>query len=218
MNCGDSLMVEQLTFQLGGGGSIPTSPLQLLFKPISDKTANMIVEKFHYAHRAVPTSWSFGAFFDGLLCGVLTIGKPASHSLCEGCCGERNADRVFELNRLWLSDIAPHNSESRFIGWTLRQLRKGIILVSYADTGQRHLGVIYQATNWIYTGATKERTDIAVEVGKHSRHYDKNGDYSKRQLRTSKHRYVYFTDKADRELLLWKELPYPKVVFTGLRG
>ena len=29
-------------------------------------------------------------------------------------------------------------------------------MVSYADSGMNHCGYIYQATNWIYTGATKE--------------------------------------------------------------
>ncbi len=82
-------------------------------------------------------------------------------------------------------------------------LPNDLILVSYADTEMNHVGKIYQATNWIYTGATKERTDIGTDSGSHSRHYDKNIDYSKnRVFRSSKHRYVYFTGKE-------YELNYP---------
>ena len=47
-----------------------------------------------------------------------------------------------------------------------------LILVSYADTQMNHNGYIYQATNWIYIGMTKSRTDKYVEGNRHSRHYD----------------------------------------------
>ncbi|WBF81098.1 hypothetical protein FMLHJGGC_00045 [Staphylococcus phage BSwM-KMM1] len=57
-----------------------------------------------------------------------------------------------------------------------------------------HHGYIYQATNFIYTGSTKERTDMYTEGNKHSRHYNEDNKHL-RKVRTSKHRYVYFTDK-----------------------
>jgi len=88
-----------------------------------------------------------------------------------------------------------------------------MILVSYADTKMNHNGYIYQATNWIYTGATKERTDIGFEDGSHSRHYDKNIDYSIRKHRSSKHRYVYFIGKLKKQFiknLKYDILNYPK--------
>ena len=43
-------------------------------------------------------------------------------NVCLGVCGKSNSERVYELNRLWMSDKCPKNSESRFIGWALRQL------------------------------------------------------------------------------------------------
>jgi len=93
-----------------------------------------------------------------------------------------------------------------------------MVLVSYADTDMGHHGYIYQATNWVYTGMTKERTDIGSDDGTHSRHYDKNCDYSKnRRRRSAKHRYVYFLSpprsrfkKRARVALKYEVLPYPK--------
>jgi hypothetical protein len=70
---------------------------------------------------------------------------------------ESRAKDVYELNRLWLDDSLPRNSESRFIGWCLRELRRKqprVILVSYADSKEGHVGYVYQSTNWVYTGTT----------------------------------------------------------------
>jgi len=208
---GDSLMTEQLTFQLESGGSIPTSPLQLFFKAISWETAIKMVVEEHYLHRSAPITWCFGAYFDGRLRGVCTIGKPASHTLIEGVCGKRNAHRVFELNRLWMSDDLPTNSESRFIGWVLRTIPKGTILVSYADSAFGHSGIIYRATNWIFTGMSIPFTDY-TKNGLDHRSIPKN-ERNKEELdivkRSRKYRYVYFTDKMDLKELKWKQLPYP---------
>ncbi len=208
-----SLMSKQLAFQLGDGGASPTSSLQLTFKPIDWRTAKRMVVENHYLHRPAPHSWCFGAYFNGILKGVCIIGKPASHTLIEGVCGKENASRVFELNRLWMSDELPKNSESRFIGWALRAIPKGIILVSYADSAQGHCGIIYRATNWIYTGMSIPFTDY-TKKGLDHRSVPK-GERDKSKLimvkRSRKYRYVYFTDRRDREKLKWKELPYPKV-------
>jgi hypothetical protein len=42
-------------------------------------------------------------------------------------------------------------------------LPKPTIVVSYADTAMGHIGYIYQASNFLFTGTTKERTDMAGE-------------------------------------------------------
>lgn len=210
--CGDSLMVEQNLFQDLDSGSIPTSPLQLKFRPINYKTAINMITKYHYLHRKTPISWAFGAYFDNRLLGVLTIGKPASHTLLEGVAGPERAKRVFELNRLWLSDCLPKNSESRFIGWVIRQLPKGIILVSYADIKHGHIGIVYQSTNWIYTGQSIPFVDYTKE-GLDHRSIPKSERIKENLIkvkRSRKNRYVYFTDKKDKIFLRWANLPYPK--------
>ena len=169
----------------------------------------------HYAKRIPSISYSYG-LFDGLdLIGICTIGKPASPSLCVGVCGKEQSEYVYELNRLVVNEGLPSNALSYFVGNVLRLLPP-MILVSYADTSQNHNGYIYQATNWIYTGATKERTDIGLEDGTHSRHYDKSINKKLfRKKRSSKHRYIYFIG-TKRHKKNWKKLlrydiqEYPK--------
>ena len=165
----------------------------------------------HYAKRIPSISYAFGLFYEDLV-GIMTIGKPASNSLCVGVCGEHNSKYVYELNRLCVNDNLEKNVLSYFVGSCLKKLDK-LILVSYADTKMNHHGYIYQATNWIYTGKSKERTDIGSEDNTHSRHYSKNLDYSKnRKFRSSKHRYIYFTGNKKKWIkeLTYKEEPYPK--------
>ena len=71
---------------------------------------------------------------------------------------------------------------------------RNAIVVSYADTKYNHVGYVYQATNFLFTGTTKPRTDMASVDGKHSRHH--MGDRTKRVNRSAKHRYVTFVGNA----------------------
>lgn len=181
-----------------------------------DQTKEWLLKK-HYAKRLCSITFSFGLFnMDNILLGVCTFGSPPSRSLCIGICGEENAHKVYELNRLCVNDNLEKNVLSFFVSNCLRNLPNDLIIVSYADTKLGHHGYIYQATNFIYTGITKERTDIGYEDGKHSRHYDKNLNKKEfRKYRSSKHRYVYFTGnrsqiKHNIKKLKYKIHDYPK--------
>ena len=163
----------------------------------------------HYAKRIPSISYAFGLFDEeNILQGICTFGSPASRSLCIGVCGLENASKVYELNR-FIINKNEKNIASFFISKCLKLLPKKLIIVSYSDTAQNHHGYIYQASNWIYTGATKERTDIGSEDNTHSRHYDKNSDYSlNRKFRSSKHRYIYFTGSKTQKKILRNQLNY----------
>lgn len=178
----------------------------------SSQTYDWLLHK-HYAKRIPSISFAFGLYEDQILKGVMTIGKPASPSLCDGICGKDFSKYVYELNRLCVDDNLEKNTLSFFVGKCLKLIPENMILVSYADTSMNHNGYIYQATNWIYTGSTKERTDIGFEDGTHSRHYSKDIDYSIRKFRSSKHRYVFFIGskrKVFRKNLNYKIEDYPK--------
>lgn len=211
--------MENDLFQQIDGGANPASPL--IFRTIRPDFANRIFVKNHYAHRAVPISHAFGAFnvnSNGIATGIQSIvgaisfGKPASYTLCNGICGKENSSRIYELNRFWMDNSCPKNSESEFIGWALRMIRKlypNWILVSFADTAQNHTGTIYRATNWIYTGQTKPHLLWDEGSGKHGRHIECGGE-RKQMQRSIKHRYVWFQNKEDVGLL-----KYPIIQFTG---
>ena len=225
--CADDVMVNMPLFHSGDGGSIPTSPLQLLFRPITNHTANLVAVESHYAHRKAPITWAFGAFFNNNLVGIITFGKPPSQHLCIGVCGRENQERVYELNRLWVSDEVPKNGESFLIANTMCLLDREIV-VSFADTSQGHLGVVYQASNFIYTGLSSKFKDPKVK-GKENMHHatyahgmtnaqviEKFGEENVVFVeRPRKHRYIYFNcDKRKKKELLsklrYKITEYPK--------
>lgn len=84
-------------------------------------------------------------------------------------------------------------------------------VVSYADTAWGHVGYVYQATNWLYTGMTVKRNDTYQPDGLHPRAYDKNNHSDLMQTRSQKYRYVYLVgDKRQKKEML-KELRYPVI-------
>lgn len=142
---------------------------------------------------------------------VCTFGKPASNNLCIGICGKDYSKSVYELNRLCRTEDLKFPL-SQFVAKCLRLLKqKDWIIVSYSDTQMNHHGYIYQACNFIYTGATKRRTDIVTPSGKHARHYNKEDkNCSIRKVRSSKHRYIYFCTSNRKLKKEWaNNLKYP---------
>lgn len=181
---------------------------------ISSKIAiNFLINK-HYSGRKPQIKYAFGLYENEEIKAVITYGIPASRSLCVGILGDEYYDKVIELNRLCRTEDCNTNM-SYFLGFTLRELKKlNLLIVSYADTGMSHFGFIYQATNFIYTGITKERTDKYTPNNKHSRHYTEEFNHL-RKVRTAKHRYVYFAcDKRVKKQYLknlkYKIQEYPK--------
>lgn len=196
-------------------------------KPIDNATAQQVVVEHHYLHRKAPCSQAFGLFDNlGELRGVVMYGTPSSSSLRAGVAGKEHANNVIELTRLWIDDRTPKNSESYLIGNSIKQCVKEIV-VSFADTAQNHLGIVYQATNWIYTGVSAKRTDWTVEgIDKHGHTWaDKYTASEMRELygdrftlvpRSRKHRYIFINAKGSRRkelmsLLRYKQEPYPKL-------
>lgn len=183
--------------------------------PIKSSEAIEFLLPKHYSGRKPSISWAFGWYFGTELKAVCTFGKPASNTLCDGICGKENSHKVYELNRLCRVDDL-NEPLSQFVGACLRRLRpENLIIVSYSDTGMNHNGYIYQACNFLYTGCTKQRLEFHVDGG-HSRHGSKESKY--RQVRTSKHRYVFFATHDKRIKKQWnvdlnyKIHPYPKGV------
>ena len=202
-------------------------------RSIPHKDAIDLIVRRHYLHRACPCSFSFGLFKGYTLYGVIIYGTPSSAPLRRGICGDDEKDNVIELTRLWISDQAGKNTESYFIAHTLPLINKEIV-VSFADPTQNHVGIVYQATNWIYTGLSAKRTNWTVKgIDKHCQTIadkytseelrEKYGDDFTLVDRPQKHRYIFFNcDKRRKRVLLKKLkypiLPYPKLVPTKLSG
>lgn len=195
---------------------------------IGYQLATQTIIENHYLHRKAPITWAFGLFdSQESLVGVITYGVPASSTLLKGVCGPQESGNVYELNRLWVDDSVPKNGESFLIGNTIRRVDREII-ISYADTAQEHIGVVYQATNWIYTGLSARFRDPKVRGLEHQHHatfangltnkevQEKYGDRVYWIDRPRKHRYVFFNASKTRRRSLIKKLrypilPYPKI-------
>lgn len=194
-------------------------------REIDRKTAMEVVVKNHYLHRKSPCSIAFGLFLGDDLKGVVCYGTPSSAPLRSGIAGPEHCKNVCELTRLWVCDSVPKNGESFLISNTIKKCGKEIV-VSFAEIDQGHVGTVYQASNWIYTGLSAKRTNWTIEgvdlhcqtiADKYSSKEirEKFGDKFSLTPRPRKHRYVYINAKGGRRrrlmgCLRYKIQPYPK--------
>jgi len=198
----------------------------MVIKPVPFVAAKRLIERNHYLHTFPGgTKLTFGIFVDNRLHGAISLGAgPANaYSLVY----QAQPDDCLVLTRLWLSDDLPRNSESKVISIVLQALKRYTnlkFMVSYADPSQGHVGTIYQASNWLYTGLSeamplydmgdgkaRQSRSLAHGFGTHSvKHLIDSGINVKLIPQSSKHRYIYFLDPSWRTRLKPEVLPYPK--------
>lgn len=194
--------------------------------PITHAAGKSIIERYHYLH-SYPggTQLAIGIFLEEKIVGAMALGVGSfnGHALVEGAT-QRDC---LTLSRFWLSDELPKNSASRVLGVLMGMLRRNTsvkFLLTYADPSQGHIGTIYQATNWIYTGmsvpmslysigdgAPKHSRSFSQEYGIRSvRHFSSHGITLTETLQPPKHRYVKFLVPSWRRYLRIPEMTYPK--------
>ena len=136
-------------FQAEGGGSIPTSALQLRFEVIDRTTMEQLNQKWHSRLPKFRTACKcqayYGAEFDGLWYAVAAWSQPVARMLPQ---------EWMELRRLAIADDAPKNTATRMLAWMVRDIKKRFPdvprVVSYQDT-EVHAGTIYKAAGWTAT-------------------------------------------------------------------
>ena len=160
-----------------------------IVRPTTIQEVRPFIEQWHYSENVngLRITHVFGLYkeddenpFGDTLIGAMIYGGLAMASVWKKY-GEVESD-VVELRRLCCIDDTPKNTESYFIGQTLRWLKKNTdykVVVSYADSNYNHTGTIYQATNFEYHGMTANGRVIDFN-GKH---------YHDKTIRT------YYTDK-----------------------
>ena len=114
---------------------------------------------------------------------------------------------------------------SRIVALSIRFLRRfcpGLrLIVSFADPKQGHHGGIYQAGNWIYTGASAEEPEVLV--GGRWRHNRTAGEHPEwkgfpRRIVPGKHRYLFPLDQEVRAKVLPLAKTCPKKSGDSTRG
>ena len=194
---------------------------------ISKPACRHLVLRHHYSGRVPGIKYCWGLQEGSKIVGCVVFSVPASYTLCNGVCGPDFRACVLELSRLVVL-TKRKNAASFLVGRSLRLLPDAVV-VSYADCNEHigHVGYVYQATNWLYTGCgnaeplwidprdgsvvsyTRRHIDEkALRIGLNWRDLEK-----KKQL--GKHRYVTFTgSRRFRKLgvaaLRYGILPYPK--------
>jgi hypothetical protein len=142
--------------------------------PCERKDIVKFIEEWHYSKNVngLTTDYCFKLLDkENNMIGAMIYGKIAMANVWKKY-AESEKDLI-ELKRLCCIDDTPKNTESYFIGNTLRWLKKNTKIkrvISYADTTYSHEGTIYKATNFKHMGMTNKGKVIMFE-GK--RYHDK---------------------------------------------
>lgn len=191
---------------------------------------------YHYS-KAIPVNpIGYNVYNDnGEWCGVILYGTGANKHI--GTQYNLPMGGVLELTRVALNGKQEHTSQA--VAMSIKQLKKDCphcrLIVSYADCDQQHLGTIYQATNWIYTGTENKGMVSAFIINGKKTH--KKSVYSKEVVidgkkmpcpqtlemvrrfldpnaeefhTTGKRKYLMPLDKAMKRQILPLSKPYPK--------
>lgn len=194
----------------------------------SYKAAKYAVEHWHYSRRMPdPKSVKVGVWENDEFIGVVMFSRGVSSTNLSKTLNVTSTE-IAELSRVALTEHA--TPVSRIIAIALSMLRRfcpGLrVIVSYADENQGHLGTIYQAGNWAYTGQSaavplyrspdgKYIHDRACSQSGYKRQFGRTVRVLKRSdleriAQQPKWRYMYPLDAAMRASLAQYTQPYPK--------
>lgn len=198
---------------------------------ISRNEANDIIKKNHYSKKIVNTSTDhFGVYINNVLVGILQYGHALNPQSISNIIPNSSFENFRELNRMWLSDVAPKNSESRAISYSIKILKKRYKhlkwIQSFADERCGLLGVVYQASNfkyygkhlsefYEYQGETLHKLRLTNRFKTHQieKQYQRSIEEILSEAKSVKFwqfRYIYFVDQKSINECLLDEKPYPK--------
>lgn len=197
-------------------------------KEIDRGLANAIIIKNHYSRKFYSASYiHLGVFIEGELVGVLQFGYAMNPASQASVVADTAMDEYLELNRMWLDDCAPRNSESRALSYALKIIRASYPKIkwvqSFADERCGLGGIVYQACNFRYYGEhTATFWELDGEVF-HNSLMTRNPNLSKSAalIQANKNRataydlrqfrYLYFMKPRFAKKCLHQEKPYPKI-------
>lgn len=124
---------------------------------IDRKLANDIIIANHYSRRVyLASTLHLGVFIGTDLVGVLQYGFAMNPASADSVVAGTLMHEYLELNRMWLADAAPRNSESRALAYSIRLIRRARPSVkwiqSFADERCGLFGTVYQAAGFTFHG------------------------------------------------------------------
>ena len=200
------------------------------------KAAEYACKHWHYSG-SMPTGKCvcIGTWENGHFIGAVVFAHGANNNIAMPYQLEQK--QCIELCRVALSDhIIPVSQIMARSLKLLKQQSPGLrLVVSYADPSHNHHGGVYQAANWIYTGAGQPDKEFIVRGKRrhrksiHSMGVKQNIESIRKYLDPEaqevrvcgKHKYLYPLDKAMNRQCQLLAKPYPKRekhAMTGTTG
>jgi len=202
-------------------------------KEIAKKKSKDTIIKNHYSKKVYNGTYiHLGIYLNNEFVGVLQYGYAMNPASCGSVVKGTEMNQYLELNRMWLDDKAPRNSESMALSYSIKYIKGKYPNIkwiqSFADERCGGFGIVYQAANFDYFGEHTstfwELGDIvyhntSMTVSKESKRYKNNVggcmDLQTNKENAIKHdlrqfRYIFFIDKRWKKKCLLKEQPYPK--------
>ncbi|MCP4325989.1 MAG: hypothetical protein GY787_29980 [Alteromonadales bacterium] len=196
-------------------------------KEIDRNLANEIIVKNHYSGKFYNATYiHLGVFIGGELLGVLQYGYAMNPASCSSVVAETEIDEYLELNRMWLDDKAPRNSESMAISYSFKYIKgrypKIKWVQSFADERCGGFGIVYQACSFGFYGEHKSLFWTLDGEVFHNSLMTRNPKLSKsaKKLQENKERatseelrqfrYIRFINKRYKDKCLLEEKPYLK--------
>lgn len=192
------------------------------------RAARYACMNFHYA-RAVPAiQYIYNVWNDDVWCGCIIYSSGANPQIAMPY--DKWQGQVLELVRVALNGKQGHGNTSQALSLSLKALHKEApwidLVVSYADLDQGHMGILYQATNWVYTGIKNQnKLDKFIVFGKkmHTKSMASKGwkcsvlwlrehvdSTAEEWISAGKHKYLYPMTKNMRKRISVLAEEYPK--------
>lgn len=197
-----------------------------LLKKANKKAIKYACKYFHYAKSVPINTFGYNVYYNDEWCGVIIFGTGANHHI--GWPYGMGQGEVIELVRIALN--GKQKEVTKPLSIALKLLKADCpavkLVVSYADVDQGHLGVIYQASNWIYTGLYNVGTVSGYMINGRKVHNKTIYSYNVKQnlenvrkyvnqnatrfITQGKHKYLFPLDKSLVAMCRDLKKPFPK--------
>lgn len=191
------------------------------------KAAYYAVTHWHYSRKMpVGKLCKIGVWENNIFVGAVIFGMGAAKAL-----GNPIGLKLFEYCELVRVALNKHSSAvSRIVSIAIKLLKKVNpklkAIISFADPEQKHIGIIYQAGNWVYCGKSSSSTVYELDGKKyHSRVVNPRAKQFGRKAKATidkniatkrktlpKYRYVYILDKTITDQINRLRQAYPKCI------
>ena len=190
-------------------------------------------QNWHYS-KTVPCGKivKVGVWEDNKFIGVVLFSRGANPYLFNSF--NLTQDKGCELTRIALDK---HKSNvSQIMSLAIRKLKSLCpdleLIISFADADQEHLGIIYQATNWIYSGLSNKNKKGTAYIINNKKVHSKtanervrsrnlrgtldnikrvyNTENVRHHITKGKHKYLMPLNKTMRNKVILLSKPYPK--------